>query len=232
MAAREDGGARRARGKRGPVLECGLRASWRSDGGILRCQRAVEGGLPVCRACYDRVRRDLAELPGLYCHCESLLVRFPPAFAQKVAGGRAAGVYLDERVTDARRDIVTVLASWSGLVSDERGVARPGRRDVADLSAFLVVHLDWLLAHPAGSCFADELVAVAAAARDISRSGPSSAMDLGRCVEEGCDHPMTATRAADGSSCVEVRCAAGHVWRARQWLQLAHQLRVRSGVPA
>jgi hypothetical protein len=177
----------------------------------------------------DRVRRDLAELPKLFDRCESLLVSFPRAFAPRVAGGGTSGLVLDERVTDARRDIVAVLASWSGLVADERRVRRPGR-DAAELSAFLAVHLDWLLAHPAGPCFAEEVLAVASTAREVSRSGPGPAVELGRCVEEGCDHPMVATRGT--SSDFEVRCAAGHSWRPRQWLSLARQLKGRSEVPA
>jgi hypothetical protein len=174
----------------------------------------------------ERVRRDLAELPELYRHCESLLVRFPPAFTQRVAGSGTTGLVLDERVTEARRGIMAVLASWSGLVADERGVSRP-RRDAAELSAFLAVHLDWLLDHRAGPCFAEELLAAAAAAREVSGSGPRPGIELGRCVEEGCDNIMIATRGA--SSEFEVRCAAGHAWRPCQWLRLARRLK---GVPA
>ena len=199
----------------------------------VRDKRAPSGCGTLRSGPRERALRALAELPELYHDCESLLVRFPPAFAQRVAGGGSAGLFLDERVTDARRDIVALLASWSGLVADERGVTRPGRRDVTELSRFLAVHADWLLAHQVGSCFAEELLAVAASAREVSRSGPSRDIELGRCVERGCDNTMTAIRGADGtSSSVEVRCAAGHVWQACQWLQLARQLRGRSGVPA
>ncbi|MBO0806688.1 MAG: hypothetical protein J2P32_00085 [Actinobacteria bacterium] len=134
------------------------------------------------------------------------------------------GLSVDERVTDARHDIVAVLASWSALVADERRVTRPGRREVTQLSAFLAVHVDWLLAHPAGHSFAEELLAVAAAAREISRSDPARGPELSQCVEEGCDKPMTVIRAATS---VEVRCAAGHAWQARQWLHLARRLSAR-----
>jgi hypothetical protein len=199
----------------------------------VRDKRAPSGRGTLRSGPRERALRALAELPELYHDCESLLVRFPPAFAQRVAGGGSAGLFLDERVTDARRDIVAMLASWSGLVADERGVTRPGRRDVTELSRFLAVHADWLLAHQVGSCFAEELLAVAASAREVSQGVPSRDIELGRCVERGCDNTMTAIRGADGrSSSVEVRCAAGHVWQARQWLQLARQLRGRSGVLA
>lgn len=218
-------------------LGCGLREVWRREAGANRCRRVAEDRLPVCRACRERLRRELTELPELYRTCESLLVRYPRAFAQRLAGSPAAGLSLHEPATNARRDIVAVLASWCALVADERlGVARPGCRDVSVLAAFLTAHVDWLLAHPAGSCFAEELVAVAAAAREVSRTGPAPALpdvELGQCVEEGCDNNMIAARSADGrSSSVEVRCAAGHVWQAGQWLQLAGQLKGRSRMSA
>jgi hypothetical protein len=179
-----------------------------------------------------RVRRDLAEAAELYQRCESLLVRFPPAFTQRVAGGGSTGLVLDEQVTEARRDLVAVLASWSGLVADERGVRRPGR-DAGELAAFLAVHLDWLLDHPAGSCFAAELGAAAAAAREASRSGSGPGIELGPCVAEGCDQMMVAASAsgpaasASASAGLEVRCGAGHAWAPRQWLRLARELEAR-----
>jgi hypothetical protein len=171
-----------------------------------------------------RVRRDLAEAAELYQRCESLLVRFPPAFAQRLAGGGRTGLVLDEGVTEARRDLVAVLASWSGLVADERGVRRP-RRDAGELAAFLAVHLDWLLAHPAGSCFAAELRDAAAAAREVSSSSSGAGLELGPCVAEGCEQMMVAAR---GLSVLEVRCGAGHAWAPRQWLRLARSLEARS----
>jgi hypothetical protein len=171
-----------------------------------------------------RVRRDLAEAAELYQRCEALLVRFPPAFAQRVAGGGRTGLVLDEGVTEARRDLVAVLASWSGLVADERRVRRP-RRNAGELAAFLAVHLDWLLAHPAGSCFAAELRDAAAAAREVSSSGSGAGLELGPCVAEGCEQMMVAAR---GLSVLEVRCGAGHAWAPRQWLRLARSLEARS----
>lgn len=191
----------------------------------------AEKGLPVCRACHKRVHRELAELPGLYLRCESLLASFPQTFVPKVAngaGGTATGLVLDEAVVNARRDIVGLLASWSGLVADERKVGRPRRRDVTELSAFLAIHVDWLLAHQAGISFAQELVTVAATARAASRGGAALEIELGPCVEAGCEHVMIAKRAEGSkSSPVEVSCAAGHVWRTHQWLRLAHQVRAR-----
>lgn len=187
------------------------------------------------------MRRELAELPGLYLRCESMLVRFPPALAQRVAGGGTTGLVLDEGVTSVRSDILCVLASWSGLVADERFVGRPGR-DVGEMAAFLVRHLDWLLAHQAGACFAAELVGVAGFAREVCGSGSGAGRELGRCVEDGCEQVMVAgpgssgsgSAGSAGSAGLEVRCGAGHAWGPRQWLRLARQIQDRDrlrGVP-
>lgn len=225
-----------AQGKRrasGPVTrQCGLLDRSRRD--VFRCQSAAEAGLPVCRGCHERVRRVLTELPALYRHCESLLVRFPSAFVERRAGRTAAtGLTLPEPVTNVRRDMVAVLASWCALVADERNVRRPGRRDAGGLCAFLAIHVDWLLAHPAGLSFAEELTEVAVAARQAANSAPVPNIELGQCVEDGCDHPMTVTRPTGGApSSLEVRCAAGHAWQTRQWLQLAREVRGRAGAVA
>jgi hypothetical protein len=167
-----------------------------------------------------------------------MMVRFPQAFTQRVAAGGTSGLVLDERVTSARRDILAVLASWSGLVADERGLARRPGRDAGELTAFLAVHLDWLLAHPAGASFLSELRdAAASAAAAVRGSGDGLGVELGRCVEEGCDQIMVAARGGGSSSSsglsessgLSVRCAAGHAWAPRQWLRLARRLeQVRS----
>jgi hypothetical protein len=170
------------------------------------------------------VRSDLVELPTLYAECELALTPFPVAFKQKVRGGETTGLALNEAAADARTNIISRLASWSGMVADERGVARPARRDVPCLAAFLASHLDWLLAHPAGPDFVDEVAAMAATARRAGRPDAVPQLELGRCVEEDCDRPLFATTAAqDTRSSVQVRCESGHVWRSNEWLLLARR---------
>ena len=172
------------------------------------------------------MRNDLSELPKLYEEFESSLIRFPFAFEERVSGGEMKGLCLNEASVNARLGIISVLASWSGMVAEERRLTRSPRRDVADLVAFLFRHLDWLLAHPAGPYFGDEVAAMTATARRAHLSDPVLRLPLGRCVEEGCDGGLFATRTAEGApSSVEVRCEAGHVWRCHEWLALARQLR-------
>jgi hypothetical protein len=186
----------------------------------------AEQGLWLCQFCRARVRDDLSELPKLYQEFESSLIRFPFAFEERVSGGGVKGLCLNEASVCARLEIISVLATWSGMVVEERQLSRPPRRDVPDLADFLIRHLDWLLAHPAGPYFGDEVAAMTATARRASRSGPVLRLPLGHCVEEGCDGCLFATRTAGGAPpSVEVRCEAGHVWRCHEWLALARQLR-------
>jgi hypothetical protein len=132
-----------------------------------------------------------------------------------------------------RSDIVAILASWSGLVVTERAVARPVRRDVGMLAAFVGAHLDWLLAHPAAADFAEEVTTLARAARRAAQPGARIHLELGQCVRPGCESPLFATTHGDGGTALtgHVRCDSGHVWQAHQWLPLAHRL-ARSGRPA
>src|SRR6266851_359728 len=203
---------------------CGSRDCRRQCAGGRRIYRA-EQGLRVCRFCCERVRDNMIELPKLDEEYESDLTRFPFAFEERVSGSEVKGLCLNEPSINARLDIISVLATWSAMVAEERGLTKPARRDVPDLAAFLTRHLDWLLAHSAGPYFADEVVAMAATARRASRSGPALRLSLGHCVEEDCNGALFATRIAeDAPSSVQVRCEAGHVWWSHEWLTLARQV--------
>lgn len=190
-----------------------------------RPARRAEPGLQLCRACWLRVRDDIAELPQLYRECESALTRFPFAFGLKVRGGERRGLALNEAAVNARLNIESVLTTWSKVVAGERRLTKLARRDVTDLATFLSAHLDWLLAHPVGANFADDIAAVAATARRASRPGAALHLNLGQCVHQDCGGPMFATRSAqDGPSSLQVRCEAGHVWRPDEWLLLARRV--------
>jgi hypothetical protein len=51
---------------------------------------------------------------------ESNLIGYPFAFADRVSGGEINGLFLNEASAHARREIISVLASWSGMVAEER----------------------------------------------------------------------------------------------------------------
>jgi hypothetical protein len=197
-----------------------------------RRPRCAEPGLRLCRTCCARVRDDIAELPRLYEECESALTQLPFVLDHKVRGGERRGLNLNEAAVNARLNMKSVLATWSGMVADERRLSKLARRDVAHLVTFLMVHLNWLLAHPAAPDFVDEIAVIASTARRASRSGPALHLDLGLCVQDSCDGAMFATRSGrDASSSLQVRCEAGHVWRPQEWLLLARRVRQGNSDP-
>jgi hypothetical protein len=185
----------------------------------------AEQGLQLCLFCCKRVRADITELTKLYWEFESGLVRFPFSFEERVSGGDVKGLCLNEASVNARFDIIAVLATWCGMVAEERRLTRPTGRDVPGLAAFLTRNLDWLLAHASGPDFADEIVTMTATARRASRPG-SVHLPLGRCAEEDCESALYATGITEGApSPVQVRCEAGHVWQSYEWLMLASRVR-------
>lgn len=179
-----------------------------------------------CSGCRDRIAADLAELPRLYDDCESLLISAPRAFTEKVSGRFVKDTQLNDTAVSVRSDIVAILASWAGLVTTERAVARPVRRDVATLAAFVGAHVDWLLAHPAATDFVDEVTTLAKSARRAAQPGARIHLELGQCVRPGCESVLFATTHGDGGSALtgHVSCESGHVWKAHQWLPLADRL--------
>ncbi len=182
-------------------------------------------GLRLCWGCRHTARSDLIRLPVLYKDCERVLTPRRQGYEKKVSGRRLNGISLDDTAVTVRSDIVDVLASWSGLVVDERGVTGPDKREVAQLVGFLDSHLDWLVAHPAAHDFADEIAALVNAARDVIDPDPTLRMELGRCAESGCGHMMYATiRAENEPRRHTVSCEAGHVWQPQQWLLLGRRI--------
>lgn len=194
-------------------------------------RRPAAAGIRLCAECRRGVRTDLAELPAIYADCESALVPRGNATGPRVSGSRrSTGIVLDDDALAARSGIVELLTSWSALVADERSVGRPARHDPQGLSAFLLTHLGWLLAHPAAGDFAEETGRTAAQARRLAYSSPTLRLDLGECVLPDCGEAMTTTAPAGGGPrSFEVRCGAGHSWPPHQWLRLFHLQRADPG---
>jgi hypothetical protein len=177
------------------------------------------------------VRDNIIELTRLYEEFESGLIRFPFSIEERVGGGDVKGLCLNEASINARFDIIAVLATWSGMVAEERRLTRPTSRDVPSLAAFLTRNLDWLLAHVSGPDFADEIVTMTATARRAGRPG-SVHRPLGCCAEEDCQGALYATGITeDARSPVQVRCEAGHMWQPYEWLLLASRVRGQESQP-
>ncbi|MFE4017435.1 hypothetical protein ACFXPZ_08430 [Streptomyces sp. NPDC059101] len=120
--------------------------------------------------------------------------------------------------TEVRSGIVVTLASWGGLVAQERGVAAPART-VPSLARWLVGHVEWLAAHPAGGEFSVELQRLVRAARRVTSPGGVRRVSVGACVESGCGGTLVARTGGAGAGWAEIRCDAdaGHRWAECEW---------------
>lgn len=184
-----------------------------------------EGPARLCEACRNRLRRDLDGLPALYDECESVLGNPTYHLTERVSGSKGTGIPLNTHAMTARSEIMALLASWAGLVISERRLAAAPARTVPGLSSFLAAHLNWLVAHPAAEDFAEEVCGAVRMAHTAAQPGPSLHIELGTCVQPGCDSALYATgRAGDDRPMSQVRCGAGHVWSARDWLLVAHRI--------
>jgi len=186
---------------------------------------SAAAGPRLCTACRHGVRANLIELPAIYEDCEAaLLPRRNPAL-QRVSGSRPEiGIRLNEESTAARSSILSLLASWSALVADERAVSRPPHRHPAYLAAFLLDHLAWLLAHPAAGDFVEEVSATTARARRAVHRGDPE-IRLGTCITPGCNAVLTARQSTrDSGRTRTIVCNAGHIWQPHQWLQLSRRI--------
>lgn len=185
-----------------------------------RRRHVSAAGLRLCAACHREIETDLHELPKIHSDCASALPRRRDPALQRVSGSRqASGVLLDEDAMSARSNVLGVLASWCALVADERRMTKPGRRHPAHLTAFLIRHLNWLLAHPAAADFADEISQITAQAQRAAYTRPAAQVVLGQCVHPDCSAPLTPSSRNGGRS-REISCTGGHTWQPHEWLQL------------
>ncbi|HEU5331771.1 MAG TPA: hypothetical protein VFU73_03380 [Actinocrinis sp.] len=171
-------------------------------------------------------------MPDLYDECESVLGPSTYCFTERVSGSKGTGIPLNAAAMTARTEIMGLLASWASLVISERRLSAAPARTVSGLSSFLAAHLNWLVAHPAAEDFAEEVCGAVRTAHTAAQPAPSLHIELGTCVQPGCESALYATgRAGDDRPTHQVRCGAGHVWSARDWLLVAHRLE-QTGRPA
>ncbi len=194
-------------------------------------------GLRLCSSALERLRADLRGLREAYEESERTMASGAPVnLRERVSGSRAAtGIVLDEKVMAIRSELTDVLASWAGLVVEERRA--PGRRsragapgverDVRSLVRFLVRHLDWLAAHPAAAEFDEEVARLLEATARMFGPGPAQRRPVGSCPQPGCASTLHAVlrRADDHESPPgHVACESGHFLPPQQWLLIAGRL--------
>ncbi|MCI3221341.1 hypothetical protein [Streptomyces sp. NP-1717] len=189
-------------------------------------------GFLLCAPCVGRVEGQLRALPALHQDC---LHQASPAVRRtnptKVMSSRNRD-HLNVAVLDTRHRTLTVLESWSGMVTDKLGTAPPPRT-VPHLARFLVRHLGWLVTqHPAVD-FADEIEGLVVELRQTVDPAPSALHAVIRkCVVDGCAGTISAMpRGGGGTGARHLACSAGHSWEMREWLGLRKLMkRQREGV--
>ena len=177
----------------------------------------------LCRPCQKRISHQLELLPALYRECEHMLVARPKREVERVRGGLPGSASINEAAVSARSTIISTLATWAGLVRDERPVAVELRREVTPLSAFLRAHIEWLAAHPIAQGLSEELEDAVAMAQRVVHPEAGRKLKVGACDRQECTSTVYATfRAENGRVPTQVSCDGGHVISPRQWLLLHH----------
>lgn len=198
--------------------------------------RARKGGF-LCLSCQDRLTRDLLNLPALYADCSNSnggsgadVVRI----IKKTPRKSATRDSMNPAAAEVRTTIRTVLASWAGLVADERRLRRPAR-DIPTLARFLGRHLEWLTCHPAAGDLAEEVRDLTRTARDIAYPDSVRRVPVGGCPEDGCTGDLFAhIRAQDDLLPSEIICTLSscHSWPVTWWTRLARRIHTRQGESA
>ncbi|WP_433260153.1 hypothetical protein ACQPZF_23365 [Actinosynnema sp. CS-041913] len=182
-------------------------------------------GRKLCAACGGRLAEGLRELPRLHADCGVALgAGAAGGLREKTTGGALPGLVLNGRAAEARTGIVTTLASWSGLVAEERRRRAPVR-EVGALADFLLANLTWLTCHPAAADLSAEVSRTVRTARRAAYPDPVKQVVVGPCVTPACDGVLTATvRGGEGA---RVRCGAdpGHTWDGPEWILLRREMR-------
>ena len=178
----------------------------------------------ICTGCVADLDRQLRRLPDLYRRCEAALTGDAPhAPRERTSGGGLPGLPFNTAAADARSSIVSILASWSGLVADGRPAARPAR-SVPRLAAFLLHHLDWLASHPSAADACAEIRELVRAAARAAEPGRRR-VQVGSCGQRGCGGRLLAQLPDTGRRelAIEVICTEqpDHRHRLTDW-ELPH----------
>lgn len=192
-------------------------------------------GLLLCGRCLSETTRGLRRVVVLYTDCERLLEGPPRRHVRdKVSGSVAPGLHFNSAAADARSAMLSVLASWSGLVADERRISAPAR-SVPALASFLLTHAEWLAAHEAAAELTSEIRQIVSAASRAAFPSRCQRIFVGPCPERDCGGALFATIYSQETLLpAEIGCDAqvAHTWPARTWLSLGRQIGERPGQAA
>lgn len=214
-------------------LELCRAASCRSalNGGAEEGRGRAGNGWFVCEVCRDHLANDLLNLPALYADCNGVTAREAVCVIRKVRRKGSTTDCMTPAAAEIRSAIRTVLASWAGLVADERRLEPPAR-DIAALARFLGKHVAWLTRHPAAGDVVDEIRDLTRAARGIAYPDTIRRVYIGCCPAGDCDGELVALiRSRNDQRPSEIVCTISrdHSWPITRWTKLARQVREVKG---
>lgn len=189
-------------------------------------------GKSLCTSCRGRLESNLLNLPALYSDCTGSPRPEMVRVIRKVARKSSATGTMNPAAAEVRAAIRTVLASWSGLVAEERRLNSPAR-DVPALARFLCRHVEWLAHHPAAGDIAEEIQELSRRARKVADPGSLRRVHLGDCPDVGCEGTLVALIRTHGDTMPsEIVCtaSAAHTWPVTWWSRLARRMRTQREV--
>lgn len=192
------------------------------------CQKPVGDQARLCNRCTSFIARDLGDIPALV---DELAVT---RSRQSRNGGDGTGVInrsedrplpWDEHASEATGILRSTLTGWVKVVCEERGKRPPSDR-LGDMSAFLLMNLEWLRHHQDAAACADEIEHATHLCRRTIDRRPDLAY-IGPCREETegdddtgafcCLAELYVRAGSDTARCRE--CGADHDVQDRQrWL--------------
>lgn len=198
-----------------------------------RPRRAVDG-LYTCSGCLYGLTEALECLPRQW---DTLGRSLAPQSrtGPQVTGTRERALPINVAVADQREDIRGKLASWSVMIAEERGITPPGAGTPHVTAPWLLVHLRWACAQPWLDEYAAEIRQLRSRANALLYPTGRRRVEVGPCVEHGCDGTLTATIAPlDDLLPSSVTCDVdlAHTWSASEWHTLGRRLHGAAGYDA
>ncbi|MGW6055058.1 hypothetical protein [Streptomyces sp. NPDC055189] len=170
---------------------------------------------------------EIQQLPGLYRECEDVLTGTRSVrLRSKITGGSLPGIPLNTAAVEVRSEVLTLLATWSCLVAEERRVTPPPYT-VDGMTAFLSRHVSWLGAHPAVGEASEEIARAHARARRVARPEVPHRLTVGPCAQRGCEGTLNALlygRAGERSDTIVCDLDPAHSWPGHEWTRLQQLL--------
>jgi hypothetical protein len=180
----------------------------------------------VCKICRDSLVKDLTSLPQLYSDCTGDAAPAVVRVVRRTSRKSRAADSICPAAADVRSTIRGVLASWAGLVTDERRLVPPAR-DVPTLARFLRQHVAWLVRHPAASDMVEEIRDLTRTARTIAYPDSVRRVHIGGCPDGDCEGDLVALIRRNDDLPSEIVCTDSeeHSWPITRWTTLARRVR-------